>query len=132
MSQNPYVTAFNAQIVEFINDISTVFPTNVDILTAKNGITTLQNANKRMLIKIWIEHVSDIYYSEIMSGDIGFFIEKDYMKDINKFNTDSNKVIGIINLIRTPVKLMNDRDKERSMKYIQNLTKLADIYKNNT
>ena len=59
-----------------------------------------------------------------MSGDITFFLEKDYAADLEG-NASSDYIINGIDKLRGPIKLLRTEDKMKSMKYIQNLTKLA-------
>jgi hypothetical protein len=124
---NTIITAFNEHFIDFVNDIITVFPDDTDLLSAKNSFLLIKKANPKMIIKIWKRYVVEKYKSEIDSGDISFFINKDYSTDL--LNADnSDKIIEAINRLRNPVKLMNSVDQQKSMKYIQNLKKLSDIY----
>jgi len=121
------LTAFNDHFMDFITDIQTIFPDDYDILVAKNSLITIKKANPKMIVKIWDTYVVGKYKSEIISGDIDFFINKDYSNDLNSTN-GSNKIIGLIDKFREPIKNMSQADKEKSMKYIQNLTKLSELY----
>lgn len=118
------VTVFNNHFEEFLNDIQNVFPDDIDILAAKNGITAIKKANPKLLVKIWTLHVVNPYKAEIESGDINFFIEKDYTNDIS--NADkSSKIMESIDRLRGPVKQMGQENRAKVMKYIQNLAKLS-------
>ena len=124
------LTAFNDHFMDFLNDIQSVFPEDSDILTAKNGLIAIRKANPKMIVKIWKTFIADKYKTEIAAGDISFFIEKDYSNDLA--NTDySAKITEAIDRLRTPIKNMNTSEQAKTMKYIQNLTKLALIYENN-
>ena len=50
-----FVTVFNDHFAEFVNDIQSVFPDDVDILTAKNALLTIRKANPKLLVKIWVK-----------------------------------------------------------------------------
>lgn len=118
---------FNKHFMEFLDDVSTIFPDNVDILTAKNGIVAMKKVNPTMLIKIWHQYIATPYLQQIMDGDIQFFISKDYTEDLS--NTDNAaKILAAINRLRDPIKQMMPDDQQKSMKYIQNLTKLSVHY----
>ena len=123
MSSN-LTTVFNNHFEEFINDIQSVFPDDADILTAKNGLIAIRKANPKMIVKIWKTFIADKYRSEIASGDISFFINKDYSEDVVNSN-GSDKIMEAINRLRQPVKNMTHENQAKSMKYIQNLTKLS-------
>jgi hypothetical protein len=121
------LTAFNDHFMEFVSDIITVFPTDTDILSAKNSFTLIRKANPKMIIKIWHTHVVEKYETVIDNGDISFFINKDYSTDLT--NTDnSEKITEAIDRLRNPVKLMTPDEQKKVMKYIQNLKKLSTLY----
>lgn len=118
------LTAFNDHFMDFLNDIQSVFPEDSDILTAKNGLIAIRKANPKMIVKIWKTFIADKYRTEIASGDISFFINKDYSEDVVNSN-GSDKIMEAINRLRQPVKNMSHENQAKSMKYIQNLTKLS-------
>ena len=126
---NNLLTAFNDHFVEFLSDIQRVFPEDVDILTAKNALLTIRKTNPKIIVKIWTTCVVGEYKKEIDAGDIAFFINKDYTKDIATSNS-SDKITESIDRLRNPVKQMSTEDQAKVMKYIQNLTKLATLYEN--
>jgi hypothetical protein len=113
--------------MEFVNDIIRVFPDDADILTAKNSFTLIRKANPKMIIKIWHKYVVEKYEEIIDSGDISFFIAKDYKDDLTSAE-NSEKITEAIDRLRNPVKLMTPEEQQKVMKYIQNLKKLSAIY----
>jgi hypothetical protein len=121
------LTAFNDHFMEFVNDIISVFPNDADILTAKNSFTLIRKANPKMIIKIWHKYVVEKYEEIIESGDISFFISKDYKDDLTNAD-NSEKITEAIDRLRNPVKLMTPEEQQKVMKYIQNLKKLSTIY----
>ena len=121
------LTAFNDHFVEFLSDIQRVFPEDVDILTAKNALLTIRKTNPKMIVKIWTKFIVGEYKKEIDAGDIEFFINKYYSKDVATSNS-SDKITESIDRLRNPVKQMSAEDQAKVMKYIQNLTKLATLY----
>ena len=121
------LTAFNEHFMDFLNDIQSVFPEDPDILTAKNGLIAIRKANPKMIIKIWHKYVVEKYESAIESGDISFFINKDYSDDLTNAD-NSEKITEAIDRLRNPVKMMTPEDQQKVMKYIQNLKKLSTIY----
>ena len=127
------LTAFNDHFVEFVTDIQSVFPEDVDLLTAKNSLLMIRKMNPKMIIKIWKSHIVDKYTQQIEVGDWTFFMEKDYSTDLlnNKFS-GSDKIMDGINRLREPIKNMSKDNQEKSMKYILNLSKLCKIYEQNT
>ena len=118
------LTAFNDHFIEFVSDIQNVFPNDPDILTAKNALMAIRKANPKMIVKIWNAYIVGKYKSEIESGNLDFFINKDYSQDISAAS-NSDKIMESINRLRDPIKQMTPESQAKTMKYIQNLTKLA-------
>ena len=127
MSSQNILTAFNDHFVEFISDVQSVFPENADVLTAKNSLMMIRKANPKMIIKIWKSNIVDKYRSQIENGDISFFIEKDYSNDLSKAEY-SDKIMEGINRLRKPIEDMIPENRDKTMKYIQNLTKLCILH----
>jgi hypothetical protein len=123
---NNILTAFNDHFAEFVADIQNVFPEDPDILTAKNALLTIRKANPRMIVKIWNTFVVGKYKGEIDAGNMDFFINKDYSDDVLT-SQHSDKIMESIDRLRKPIKQMTPEDQAKTMKYIQNLTKLASM-----
>lgn len=121
------LSAFNDHFVEFVTDIQNVFPEDHDILVAKNSLLAIRKANPKMIVKIWNTYIVGKYKTEIENGDITFFIYKDYSQDLVYAN-NPDKIIESIDRLRMPIKAMNPTEQAKTMKYIQNLTKLASMY----
>lgn len=121
-----YITVFNDHFLEFVNDIHKIFPEDVDILTSKNTVITIRKANPKMIVKIWKTYIVTKYKREIEEGDIEFFINKDYESDLTDA-ANSGKILQVVNRLRDPIKNMNKENQQKSMKYIQNLTKLSEL-----
>jgi hypothetical protein len=118
------LSVFNDHFSEFVNDIHSVFPDDADILTAKNTLIAIRKANPKLLVKIWVNYVSTPYKEQIEAGDINFFINKDYSTDLVK-NDNADKIMESIDRLRNPVKQMSTENQAKTMKYIQNLSKLV-------
>ena len=127
MNPSIILNAFNDQLNELFSDISNVFPDNLDIKTAKNSLLLIRKANPKMVIKIWKTYVVDKYGDKFDSNDISFFIEKNYSDDLT-YTDNSNNTMDAIDRLRDPIKMMNPSDKDKTMKYLQNLKKLCCIY----
>ena len=118
---------FNDHFFEFVNDIHNVFPNNQDIVMAKNSFSLIRRANPKMIIKVWNSYIVNKYKDQIEAGNMDFFINKDYSQDIQ--NTDNSaKITEAIDRLRNPIKSLGQEDQQKTMKYIQNLTKLAVMY----
>ena len=123
---NNLLTAFNDHFMDFINDIQSVFPEDIDVLTAKNALTLIRKANPKMIVKIWKIYIANKYKREIESGNLEFFIDKDYSNDVS-VAANSDKIMESINRLREPIKNMSKDNQDKVMKYIQNLSKLSEL-----
>ena len=124
MNTSSVVRAFNDHFNELIQDLKRVFPGNEDLLILETFVGNIRKMNPRLPITAWKECVTNVYSKEILSGDITFFLEKDYSQDLEG-NSSSDYIINGIDKLRGPIRQLGENDKEKSMKYIQNLTKLA-------
>jgi hypothetical protein len=121
------LTAFNNHFTEFVTDIQMVFPNDIDILNAQKYLYMIRKTNPKLLIKIWKEYIADKYREKIEQGDLNFFLEKDYSTDIEN-TSNSKQILDSINRLRNPICQMSKENQDKSMKYIQNLTKLCYLY----
>ena len=126
-NKSSLLMVFNNHFIEFINDVVRVFPDDVDLLTVYNSFLLIRKTNPRLIIQVFHEYVYQKYYSQIEVGNLLFFIEKDYRVDLTN-NEHSNKIIDSINRLREPIRRMNDKDKQNTIKYLQNLCKLSGSY----
>jgi hypothetical protein len=125
---NPVLRAFNNQLIEFLNDVLAVFPENGDILSAKNAAVMTRKANPTVLARQWHQHIGRTYGEQIAAGNMDFFIDKDYSTDVASVPGHSDRVIDAINKLRDPVRQMDEANRDKTMKYMQNLTVLAAGY----
>ena len=122
------VSAFNDHFMEMVDDIVNVFPDDLDILSARNSLKALRKINPKMLIRSWDFYVVSKYYKEIESGDLSYFLNKDYTEDVS-VSSDSKRIIEAINRLRNPIKSMSEEEQKKILKYLQNLSKLTMVFK---
>lgn len=118
------VSIFNEHLVEFFDDVQSIFPENLDILTGKNSILAFKKINPALIIRIWATYIASVYSVQIENNDISFFIDKDYSTDLT-YATNAEKIMETINRLREPISQMNQSDQLKTMKYIKNLSKLS-------
>ena len=117
--------AFLNQFTDFVEDIQSVFPDNSDIDSAKTALFLIKKTNPRILLNAWITYIVEPYNDQIENGDIGFFLDKDYTRDLEYMG---NAVMQKVDTLRGPIRDMGTDNQAKSMKYIQNLTKLAKLH----
>jgi len=122
------VSAFNNHFMELVNDICNVFPTDVDVVSAKNSFIAIKKMNPKLLVKSWDMFVVSKYQKEIENGDLSYFLNKDYGEDLAA-NPNSKQIIEAINRLRTPIRNMDQENQLKILKYLQNLSKITLLYK---
>jgi len=126
-SNTQILTAFNNHFEEFVDDVVRAFPDDIEIATAANALKKLRKANPRLVIMIFKEHVVASYGIKIMEGDLSYFIEKDYTKDVEG-TTQAGAILEKIQHIKEPLATMEVSEKNKVLKYMQNLCKLSSLY----
>jgi hypothetical protein len=119
--------AFNTHFDEFVEEVIKVFPENIDIKSAKNMATMSRKANVTLIVKVWYSYIYAPYKERIDSGDLDFFITKDYCEDFGGVS-NATEIMKSIESLRSPIKDMSDANKAHTLKYIQNLCKLSGLY----
>jgi hypothetical protein len=114
---------FNEHLIEFLNDVVTILPDNLDIKTAKTFVEGLKRVNPKKLVISWYSFITIPYQKEIEAGDFNFFEQKDWGGEVY------TEYLKAVDNIKKSVKLLDDSNKLKAMKYIQNLTKLSLLYK---
>ena len=74
--------AFTGHLMEFVTEIKKVFPEDADLRTGYFFLEGLVKVNPKSVIFGWKECVNDLYKEEILKGDVNYFINKDYNKDL--------------------------------------------------
>jgi hypothetical protein len=119
--------AFNNHFFEFIEDVIIIFPENLAVQKSKISFDAIKRANPTAIIKAWYKFIYSPYNAVIEQGDITFFYETDYASDLSHLR-NADKIMSIIDSLKDPIKQMEPTNKEYTMKYIQNLSKLSVIY----
>jgi hypothetical protein len=127
MDKSSILKAFVNHFDEFLEDILKVYPEHPKLLKCKMYFDGLKKSNPKIIITVWKEYVNSKYRDLINNGDIEFFMSKDYQEDVQDVS-NSNKVYKEIEELRSIAKTFSEENLNKSMKYVQNLTKLSDMY----
>ena len=119
--------AFTGHLMEFVTEIKKVFPEDADLKTGYFFLEGLVKVNPKSVILGWKECVNEPYKEEILRGDVDYFIDKDYDKDLEG-SQNKGKLLKTIDSFRERVRNMGEDNKKKSIKYVQNLTKLCGMY----
>lgn len=121
------VKTFNEHFMEFIDDILLVFPSNTEIILGRTALLGIKKLNPSLLVRYWYDYVNVPYKDNIEKGDIEFFIEKDYSKDVKDFD-DPGYFLKAIDRFRGPIRDMQQENKDKCFQYVKNLCVLSDMY----
>lgn len=127
MNKSEVLSAFNNHLSDFFKDVCAIFPDNSDINVARISLNAMRTANPRLIINIWKENIVDKYREEIEKGNIEFFIMRNYKDDLTNIE-QSNIILEKIDTFRKPVLEMGEDNQKKTTQYIQNLTKICDLY----
>lgn len=119
--------AFNTHLVEFLDDIISIIPDNINLVATKNSFEMYKKANPTLLCKIWYSYIYLPYAEIIEKGDIDFFINKDYSEDLCSLQNSRN-ILTAIDTLRIQIKEMSETNQNHSLEYIRNLCKLSNMY----
>ena len=121
--------AFNKHFFEFVDDVISIYPENEVLRGARNSFEMFKKANPTSIIKVWYKYIYSPYKDEIAAGNLDYFFDKDYSADLQKGTVNNmQKILEKIDSIRNPIREMGDANREHSLKYITNLSKLALAY----
>ena len=118
---------FNDEFMKFVNEVQSLFPDDKFIKKSRDGLELLKKTNPKLVIRIWKEYIVNRYATEIENGELDFFINKDYNEDVSRAS-NADTIINSINRLREPVRNMGESNQATAMKYIQQLTKLSQLY----
>ena len=118
---------FNTHLFEFIDDVISVFPDNVDIKASRTSLEYTKKLNTTLIIKIWHTYIYLPYAAIIDAGDLEFFVNKDYSIDVSNL-PNSRDILAAVDSLRSPIRGMSEANKTHSLTYIQNLCRLSSAY----
>ena len=127
MEKKDILTTFNNHIIDFFNDILVIFPEDNDLKVSQVSLLAIRKANPKLIISTWNKYISSQYSSQIEIGNIEFFINKNYTDDLKDIE-NSSTILAKIDTLREPIKKLSSENMKKTIQYIQNLSKLCNIY----
>ena len=115
-------------------DVYYVIPNDSDI-PAKVYVSGIKQANPKLILSSWYNTVTLKYKEQIDKGDFDFAINKDYNSDIKShYDQNSNDFKyfeKMIEKVRDVVKNLDDDNRQKLIKYVQNISNLTLLYFDN-
>ena len=127
MNKSDILSGFNNHLAELLESLIEILPNDVELKTAYTSITTLRKANPRLIIPIWKSYVLDKYEDNIMAGNLEYFLNKDYTEDV-KDTGNAATILEKINIVKNTIKTLEKENLDKTILYLQNLTKLCKVY----
>jgi hypothetical protein len=121
------VEIFNNKLNEFLNDLIKIHDDS-DLFAFKTSLKMLICVDSKKPIRMFNKHVSIPYSERIVNTDDEFFLEKDYMDDVESVGKDVDFNYGLVNKIKEFWKDMTDANKEIVWKYLNLLVLLCDKF----
>ena len=129
MDKTQLLRAFNDHFQEFMEDVLRVFPEDRELRTVSKALGAVRKANPKMLLLVFKSRICIPYKAQIERGDPDFFVDKNWDADVSDNHLASKSVVlDKIERMRASVKEMCGEDQKKSMGYIQNLAKIAELY----
>ena len=123
------VKVFSEHLLDFYDELIKLYPRNNELKAGKTIVDTLKKFNPKKLIESWQKMIALPYGEKIMQGDITFFLNHNYEKELNithKYDRKTNE--DWMKEIKDIVRNMEDTNLQKSIKYFQNLTKICKLY----
>tara|TARA_Y100001980_G_C14517478_1_gene292793 strand:+ start:710 stop:1102 length:393 start_codon:yes stop_codon:yes gene_type:complete len=127
MDKSTLLKGFNNQLEEFLNDLVLIFPEDNELKTLKISLLGFRKVNPKLIIEGWKCYINDLYYEEIKLGNLQFFINKDYKKDVGDANY-KNQILKKIEELKNVINLITDENRSKTIKYVQNLSDICKLY----
>lgn len=116
------LSAFNTNIINFLEDCILIFPNDNDFKVYKRGLEMLIKYNPRKINTIYKEYI-EIYRDKIEEKNEQFFLENNY-EEVKKYNED--EIFNVINKLKTYWVNIDKNNKEKIWGWIDLLTKISD------
>lgn len=127
MNKSEIMSGFNNHLTELLESLIEILPENKELKAALASITSIRKANPKLLIMSWKHYILNKYEENIMSGNVKYFLEKDYTEDV-KDTGDSANILEKIVVIKDTMKGLDKVNLDKTISYLQNLTKLCKVY----
>ena len=126
MEQNvSFLTAFNNQIDNFLDDLRIVCPNEKEFGMLKNGISIVKKTNPRIILNQFNEIIIP-YKEQLLLRNDSFFIVRDFQDDFTTVSSDY--ISKVTNKLKELWKSgLTDDDKLKVWDYFQSLISLAEL-----
>lgn len=121
-----YLSAFNQQLINFIEELNNLFPKDKEIQLALNTVYILKKTNPKKIIEFFKEYFMP-YEEKIKKMDVSFFMQKNYDNELS----DYVKSLNVITNLKKYWDIMSPKSKKNIWIYMNVLVKLCHKYYGN-
>ncbi len=122
--------AFNSTYFELLKMMKENSDNNRDFKRFYNQNLFIKNTNIKMFIRTWYQNITCFYKEQIMSGDIDYFVKKDYSSEINENEEFANSysIESYIQYFKGIYETLQEEDVNAFIEKVQQLTHLSYLY----
>ena len=116
--------AFNVYFSEFFDYMIAAFPEDAALRAAKRSVEALRSASPTIILRVWKNRICAPYAAELAAGDIEFFVSGSARDGARP----TEGATAIVEALRAAVAQMGPAGRAGVVAFLQNLSKLADLY----
>tara|TARA_B100001758_G_scaffold171495_2_gene148402 strand:- start:7694 stop:8098 length:405 start_codon:yes stop_codon:yes gene_type:complete len=121
------LTTFITELSNFIELLTTLLPDSKEIEQNKTYFISCKKMNPRAIIISWKTDIADHFKTQIENNDINFFANHNFQNDVF-FKDYSSFIVKMLENLKHNINNLNNDNKTITMKYIQNLSKISNLY----
>jgi hypothetical protein len=117
-----YLNAFTTQLINFFEELCSVFPEEKDIKMALEGLRGVKKINPRLMLDLFMDHVYSDCSAAIYEKNVETFIQVAQLK----INTQFNEMLSALSLFNKHWYTLSSKNQDSMWQYLQVLCKLAE------
>jgi len=117
-----YLNAFTTQLINFFDELCSVFPEEKDIKMATEGLKGVKKINPRLMLDLFVDHVYKDCATAIYEKNVHDFIVIAKMKIATQFND----MLCALSLFDKHWYTLSHKNQDVIWQYLQILCKLAE------
>ena len=121
------LNTFITELTNFIDLLCNLLPESKELLQNKTYYISCKKMNPRAILLSWRTDITEHFKKPVADGDISFFTKHDYKND-PYLKEYSSFIIQMFENLKINIEKLKDDDKKTSMTYIQNLSKISQLY----
>ena len=122
LTRMSFLNAFTTQLINFFDELCSVFPEEKDIKMATEGLKGVKKINPRLMLDLFIDHVYKDCATAIYEKNVDDFIAIAKMKIATQFN----EMLSALSLFDKHWYTLSPKNQDSIWQYLQILCKLAE------